>query len=200
MTNEAWLHSPGDTRIRTAAVPESSTSEPDLLPELQRGLTFILRRRLRAEDVDHAVQHVLKVTLPQIRKGNMTDNTAILQFVRTIAVSYAETFTARYDADAQGNGTPGHKPESDVLVRSVLTSLDERTREILHRYYVQEQSTEQIGAELNIPVHTVDAAKAKAKQLLAERLSVKPGPRARLLTRLLKVRQTATMRFGFARA
>jgi DNA-directed RNA polymerase specialized sigma24 family protein len=155
--------------------PIESASQADLLPELQRGLTFILRRRLRAEDVPDAVQHVLEVTVPQIRDRNMTDKAAMLQFVRTIAVRYAGTFYARYEADAQRRTTLTRESQSGDLVRSVLDRLDERTREILHRYYVQEQSAEQISADLDIPVQKIHAARQTAKDLVAQCFHCRSG-------------------------
>jgi hypothetical protein len=105
--------------------PVESASPTDLLTELQRGLTFILRRRLRAEDVDDAVQHVLKVTVPQMREQNIADKATMLQFVRTIAVRYAGTFYARYEADAQRRTPMTREPQSGDPVRSVLDRLDE---------------------------------------------------------------------------
>jgi DNA-directed RNA polymerase specialized sigma24 family protein len=148
--------------------PVESASQSDLLPELQRGLTFILRRRLRAEDVDDAVHHVLKVTLPQIRERNIREKAAMLQFVRTIAVRYAGTFYARYAAEAQRRTLLARERHSGDLVRAVLDGLDERTREILHRYYVQEQSAEHISADMDLPVQKVHAERSTAKEAIGK--------------------------------
>ena len=163
---------------RIAAGEDSAMEE--LYKVLSRGIRYFLCRQLGPEDLDDKVHDTFLIVVKAIRRGDLREPDRLMGFVRTVArrqvAAYIEqNVKSRHEesdfttagiviADTKKN------PEQEAIVRqktdlmkSTLAQLSERDREILIRFYLQEQPQEQICREMKLTETQFRLTKSRAK-------------------------------------
>ncbi len=195
-----------DTGIRWAAlVGRIRSGDEDSVEELYatfaRGIRYYLCRHLGTQELDDKVHDTFLIVLQAIRNGSLREPERLMGFVRTIvrrqvAAFIDETVQTRKDqADIEvGARVPdsGSNPERRVIedersqiMYEILRGISTRDREILTRFYLYEQSPEQICAEMRLSDTQFRLLKSRAKARFAE-LGRKRLSRAPLMNILLR--------------
>lgn len=149
-----------------------------------RGVRFYLARQLGAQDIDDKVHDTFLVVLGAIQRGELRDPERLMGFVRTVVrrlvahhidkmveerkdrSDYEEGFFA---ADDRANPEKDAlKHEKVALMEQVLHTISRRDREILTRFYLSEQSQEQICREMGLNDTQFRLLKSRAKARFAE--------------------------------
>lgn len=150
-----------------------------------RGIRYFLLRNLGPEELDDKVHDCFLIVTQAIRNGELREPDRLMGYVRTVvkrviagsidtAVHERRT-RAEFDetlfsvADAQTD------PEASLLgqqrgeiARRVFNGVSRRDREILQRFYVHEQSQEQICREMNLTYNQFRLLKSRAKARFGE--------------------------------
>jgi RNA polymerase sigma factor (sigma-70 family) len=147
---------------------------------LNRGVRFLILRWVGPHDVEDLVHETLLATVTAIRSGRIREPRALLSYVRGIARHLActriRTLTSRREVDYPVAGAeeelvaPAENPEDSVLqqervvlMQRALLRLGNRQREILTRFYLQEQSKEQICTDMDLSPTQYRLLKNRAK-------------------------------------
>jgi len=141
----------------------------DLYEFISIGLRPYLARQLQSQDCRDKIHNIFVDVVIAIQRGQLRDPERLMGFARTIArrkVSgyiCAAVFDRRNQVDIQSIfwlASPQASAESEMifqeqrdLVRWTLAQLSDREREILSRFYMQEQSQQQICHEMGL-THT----------------------------------------------
>jgi RNA polymerase sigma-70 factor (ECF subfamily) len=181
-------------------------AEGELYQIYRRGMTCIVSRSLSGspEDVPDVVQTIFLEVFKSLRKLGMEDPARLAGLVRTIAhreiASYFANKTAAGiacstdDPDHQGRPRGIHvvdarpNPEETAIATErrrlfveILAQMDADDREVLTRFYVHDQSKEQICEEMNLSETQFRLLKWRAKERLTEACRIatkKPIPKA----------------------
>ena len=167
-------------RIRTG----QTDGMEDLYQLFSKGIRFYLCRQLGPQDLDDRIHDTFVVVVQAIRKGDLREPQRLMGFVRTIirrqvAAHIGEVVHNRRDqmdldtamrvADPRGN------PEQAAmfyqryrLIHKVLGELSPRDREILMRFYLMEQSQDQICSEMALTETQFRLLKSRAKARFGE--------------------------------
>jgi RNA polymerase sigma-70 factor (ECF subfamily) len=176
------------------------SSETDGLAELyllfSKGIRFYLCRQLGPQELDDKVHDTFVVVVQAIRRGELREPQRLMGFVRTIvrrqvAAHIDKVVHSRRDqmdmestvrvADPRGNPEDAaiFRQRNELLQR-VLEELGQRDREILTRFYLHEQSQEQICTEMALTETQFRLLKSRAKARFGElgkkKLVARAGP------------------------
>jgi RNA polymerase sigma factor (sigma-70 family) len=164
------------------------SGETDGMEELyalfSRGIRYYLCRQLGPQELDDKVHDTFVVVVQAIRRGELREPQRLMGFVRTIVrrqvaahidrVVQHRRDHAELDANT-GVADPRGNPEESAIFRQrkdiihqVLRELNARDREILTRFYLQEQSQEQICAEMGLTETQFRLLKSRAKARFGE--------------------------------
>jgi RNA polymerase sigma factor (sigma-70 family) len=150
---------------------------------LIRGLRAQLNRQLPADLVEDRAHNVFLVAVKAIRSGQLRDPARLPAFVRTVAQRQVAdairgmSRTRLIELDSSQVPLPDFRddPEQELAqqqklscLRSALTSLSPRDREILTRFYLDEQDAERICREMNLTATQFRLFKSRAKGRLTE--------------------------------
>lgn len=150
-----------------------------------RGIRFFLLRNLGPDDLDDKVHDCFVIVTQAIQNGDLREPDRLMGYVRTVVkrqiaasienavqqrrarVDFEDTlFTA---SDWRDN------PERSVIARQradiarrVLEGISQRDRDILNRFYVLEQTQEQICAEMGLTYNQFRLLKSRAKARFGE--------------------------------
>src|SRR6266571_647061 len=132
----------------------------ELYRVFSRGVRFYLCRQLGPQDLDDRVHDTFVVVVQAIRKGELRDPERLMGFVRTVV---RRQVAAQIDRVVQSRreqvalettasmSDHRHTPEEAAILRqheqvaeAVLRGISGRDREILTRFYLQEQTQEEI--------------------------------------------------------
>jgi len=158
-----------------------SAAESELWNRYSRGLLFLLRRRTGNPDLAEDLrQETFRVALEKLRAGGLDDPRKLAAYLRGIASNLA---TGDYrkrlrqntavDSDAVAEAPDDHsnpqeeasRDEIGAAVKGLLNELGvSRDRDILRRYYVDEEDKERICAELDISTTHFNRVLFRAKQ------------------------------------
>ena len=149
-----------------------------------KGMRYYLCRQLGPQDLDDRVHDCFLVVVQAIRRGDLREPDRLMGFVRTIVrrqiAGHIDTAiqnrrhmvdldTSHGIADAAGD------PERDVATRQqeqlafeVLKGISSRDREILTRFYLNEQTQETICREMNLTETQFRLLKSRAKARFGE--------------------------------
>jgi RNA polymerase sigma-70 factor (ECF subfamily) len=149
-----------------------------------RGIRYYLCRQLGHQELDDKVHDTFVIVVQAIRRGELREPERLMGFVRTVvrrqvAAYIDEAVHSRRDelnldlgirvADRRSN------PEQSAVFRQkvefmleVLRSLSERDREILTRFYLDEQSQETICREMALSETQFRLLKSRAKARFGE--------------------------------
>jgi RNA polymerase sigma-70 factor (ECF subfamily) len=168
------------TRIRSG---ENSGLE-DLYGLFARGIRFYLCRQLGPQELDDKVHDAFLIVVQAIKRGDLREPERLMGFVRTVVrrqvaayiddVVHSRREELHLDvgvrvADGRNN------PEQDAafqqkveFMTSILDNLTERDREILTRFYLDEQTQDQICEEMNLTETQFRLLKSRAKARFGE--------------------------------
>lgn len=144
-------------------------AESELVAHFERGVALIARRHARPHEhrVPDVVQTVLMNAIERLRSGALREAAALPGYLRTSVVNeIASLYRARATADeeaahddaalarAASAETPERRAMNEQLVGRVLDAIRQlpmpRDRELLIRFYVREQSRDEVCAALGI--------------------------------------------------
>jgi len=176
------LYNWADLVSRIQANEEGAMEE--LYRVFSRGIRFYLCRQLGPQDLDDRMHDCFLVVVQAIRKGELREPERLMGFVRTIVRRQiagqidvnVQTRRQQVDLDATGPlSDRGRNPESQAIGRqeeqiaaSVLKGISKRDREILMRFYLHEQSQEQICKEMQLTETQFRLLKSRAKARFGE--------------------------------
>lgn len=149
-----------------------------------RGIRFFLYRRLGPQELEDKIHDVFLIVVQAIRKGDLREPERLMGFVRTIvrrqvAAHIDHVVHSRREEMSLEPGTilPDHgsTPEETAigeertqLMQRVLKGLSSRDREILTRFYLQEQTQDQICSEMKLTDTQFRLLKSRAKARFGE--------------------------------
>jgi RNA polymerase sigma factor (sigma-70 family) len=145
---------------------------------------YLLARKLGTRDIDDKVHDVFLVVVEAIRQGNLRQPERLMGFVRRVAhvkaVDHIRTLAQNRHREAElperrTFADKHNDPEAFALVRqtaelvqTVLAQLSIRDREILERFYIQEQRPDQICSEMKLSETQFRVGKSRAKARFGE--------------------------------
>jgi RNA polymerase sigma-70 factor, ECF subfamily len=152
----------------------------------------VLTRSLPLDDVEDAIHTVYLTGLEQIRRGDLKEPSKLVAYLIIIARRHVcrwirgklhgpsgvveienDKTELRRPEDLVVSYDPGPerlylRDERQSIARAVLNQLSDREREILQRFYVQEQSEEEVREAMNLTPTQFRLAKWRAKTKAAE--------------------------------
>jgi RNA polymerase sigma-70 factor (ECF subfamily) len=156
----------------------------DLYQLFSKGIRFYLCRQLGPQELDDKVHDTFVVVVQAIRRGELREPSRLMGFVRTIVRRQVAAHidkvihTRREQIDlestvrlADPEGNPEEKAmftQRTALINRVLGELSERDREILTRFYLLEQSQDQICSEMGLTETQFRLLKSRAKARFGE--------------------------------
>lgn len=163
-------------------------SETDGMEELyqlfSKGIRFYLCRQLGPQELDDKVHDTFVVVVQAIRRGELREPSRLMGFVRTIVRRQVAAHIDKVvhnrrdqiDLDsttrlAAPEGNPEEKAmfsQRTDLINRVLGELSDRDREILTRFYLLEQSQDQICSEMALSETQFRLLKSRAKARFGE--------------------------------
>jgi RNA polymerase sigma-70 factor (ECF subfamily) len=146
------------------------------------GIRFYLYNQLGPQDLDDRVHEAFLATTMSIRRGDLREPERLMGYVRTmlrrqVAAQIDRAMTARRKyVDPKSGPIWDRRPDperaaiarqTDQVARTVLDSLARKDREILARFYLLEQTPEQICRALGLTPTQFRLLKSRAKQRFA---------------------------------
>ena len=167
-------------RIRAG---DDSAAE-ELYSRLSTGLRILIARQLGAQDLHDRIHDVFVVVLKAIRTGRLREPESLIGFARAVMRRHvAGCIRDICQRRLQDPGTTSldyialdqHSPEDMVLKQErtaiayrALKRLRRRDRDILTRFYLSDQTEEQICEEMNLTSTQFRLAKSRAKAAFGE--------------------------------
>src|SRR5271169_4250777 len=167
-------------RIRTGA----TDGMEELYQLFSKGIRFYLCRQLGPQELDDKVHDTFVVVVQAIRRGELREPQRLMGFVRTVvrrqvAAHIDKAVHSRreqmdLDSSARVVDPHGNPEEAAIfrqradLIQRVLGELSVRDREILTRFYLQEQGQEQICSEMTLTETQFRLLKSRAKARFGE--------------------------------
>lgn len=149
-----------------------------------RGIRYYLCRQLGPQELEDKVHDTFLIVVNAIRRGDLREPERLMGFVRTVVrrqvAAYIETavHTRREQTDLESGVTVvdrAQNPEQEAIIRqkaelmrASLDALSKRDREILIRFYLQEQPQEQICREMSLNETQFRLMKSRAKAKFGE--------------------------------
>jgi RNA polymerase sigma-70 factor, ECF subfamily len=159
-----------------------SRGEEILYSALTKGLRYLAIRKVGYEQADECVHDTFIALMGKIKAGALREPAALLKYARVIlerkiGLIYDErrrcasdvdfdTITATRCDEAPSSYQNLETAMKAKLMKQALGSLQTREREILLRFYIQEQTQEQIRAEMNLTETQYRLLKSRSKQKL----------------------------------
>jgi RNA polymerase sigma-70 factor (ECF subfamily) len=172
-----------------ALVNRIRDGDSDAMAELYtifaKGIRYFLLRNLGPDDLDDKVHDCFVIVAQAIRNGDLREPERLMGYVRTIV---KRQIAASIDIAVQQRRNRvdfedsmfsisdwRENPERSVIARQraeiarkVLNGVSRRDREILNRFYVLEQSQEQICADMELSYNQFRLLKSRAKARFGE--------------------------------
>jgi RNA polymerase sigma-70 factor (ECF subfamily) len=194
-STNSFLSAPPPARDNTFPVPEGTYAE--LVERIQNGqasgleqlygiaknFTLFLVRQLGSEDVQDKVHDVFVTTAQAISSGKLRDPERLVPFVTTVTRFYTYGQIERRTRSRKSEGNVEELNVADVrvdledsayrsqrreIVAEILDGMKDRDRDLLDRFYMQEQSKEQICREMKLTPTQFRLFKSKAKSRFAK--------------------------------
>ena len=157
----------------------------DLYGIFGKGVRWMLLRQLGPEDLDDKVHDCFIIVAQAIRNGDLREPERLMGYVRTIvkrqiaghieSLMHDRRVHADFEDAAPTISDYADDPERALwerqradIARRVLQGISKRDREILNRFYVLEQSQEQICGEMNLTYNQFRLLKSRAKARFGE--------------------------------
>jgi RNA polymerase sigma-70 factor (ECF subfamily) len=156
----------------------------ELYRVFSRGIRYYLCRHLGPQELDDKVHDTFLIVVQAIQNGSLREPERLMGFVRTIVRRQVAAFidhavqSRRDFADLEVGGRVQdirlnpeqraiHEQRTNLMVK-VLRGISERDREILTRFYLYEQSQEQICSEMKLSETQFRLLKSRAKARFGE--------------------------------
>lgn len=172
----------------TQLVARIRAGEPGGMEELyrlfSRGIRFYLCRQLGPQELDDKVHDTFLIVVQAIRRGELREPERLMGFVRTVVrrqvaahIEHAVHTRRDFQDLESGAGVTDSRasPEESLISRqraeimeNVLRSVSKRDREILTRFYLLEQTQEQICTEMDLTETQFRLLKSRAKARFGE--------------------------------
>jgi RNA polymerase sigma-70 factor (ECF subfamily) len=160
------------------------TGMEELYKLFSRGIRYYLCRQLGPQELEDKVHDTFLIVVNAIKRGDLREPERLMGFVRTVVrrqvAAYIEgaVHARREQADLETGATVADKnqnPEQEAmgkqraeLMRSALAALSQRDRDILVRFYLKEQSQDQICREMQLTETQFRLLKSRAKAKFGE--------------------------------
>ena len=168
------------TRIQSGQIDGMA----ELYQLFSKGIRFYLCRQLGPQELDDKVHDTFLVVVQAIRRGELREPQRLMGFVRTVVrrqvAAHIDKVVHSRREQMELDSTlrvidPRENPEETAmfqqrnkLIQQVLEELSERDREILQRFYLYEQSQEQICEEMSLTETQFRLLKSRAKARFGE--------------------------------
>jgi RNA polymerase sigma-70 factor (ECF subfamily) len=139
----------------------------ELHRSLSKSIRDLLQRQLGPQDLDEEVSDAFLNIVQSVRKGKLPGAVRLMSFMQTIASWPAATRTD-FSAHQLDPDSRVIRQQNQELAMRLLRSLDKRDREVLERFYVQEQTAEQISREMGLTPTQFRLIKTRAKARFVE--------------------------------
>jgi RNA polymerase sigma factor (sigma-70 family) len=169
----------------------------DLYRVFSKGVRFFLYRQLGPHDLDDKVHDVFLIVTQSIRNGDLREPDRLMGYVRTVVRRQVAAHiegavqARRNQTDIEGGvvlSARGPDPErraiehqNEQLAMRVLNSIAKRDREVLIRFYLQEQTPDEICQAMELTETQFRLIKSRAKARFGElgkrRFSMRSGYR-----------------------
>jgi RNA polymerase sigma-70 factor (ECF subfamily) len=149
-----------------------------------RGIRYYLCRQLGPQELDDKVHDTFLIVVHAIQRGDLREPERLMGFVRTIVRRQVAAYidhavhnrreqidldTGRPIADLKQNPEQmAMARQRAELMKSVLDSLSDRDREILDRFYIREQTQDQICGQMHLSETQFRLLKSRAKARFGE--------------------------------
>ena len=151
----------------------------ELYGVFSKGIRLLLCRQLGPQDLDDKVHDVFLIITQAIRSGDLREPERLMGYVRTVVrhkvdahidsgVEARRNWTSVESDAALREGRPD--PERAVIAGQneqvalrILSGIPRRDREILIRFYLKEQSAEEICREMGLTDNQFRLIKSRAK-------------------------------------
>ena len=149
-----------------------------------RGIRYYLCRQLGPQELEDKVHDTFLIVVNAIKRGDLREPDRLMGFVRTVVrrqvAAYIETavHTRREQTDLETGIAVADRtlnPEQEAiskekaaLMKAALSSLSDRDREILVRFYLKEQPQEQICRDMALTETQFRLLKSRAKAKFGE--------------------------------
>jgi RNA polymerase sigma-70 factor (ECF subfamily) len=174
-----------------------SRGEEMLYSALTKGLRYLAIRKVGYEQADECVHDTFIALMEKIKGGALREPAALLKYARVIlerkiGLIYDERRRCPNDVDfdtiaaTRSDEAPSSYLDLETalkakLMKQALACLQTREREILLRFYIQEQTQEQIRNEMSLTETQYRLLKSRSKQKLTRYASsfmngVEPQP------------------------
>ena len=156
----------------------------ELYRVFSRGVRYYLCRQIGPQDLDDKVHDTFLIVVLAIRRGELRDPERLMGFVHTVV---RRQVAAQIDRAVQGRREQAdmdmttsvcdnrHTPEEQVMLRehqdvaeAVLRGISTRDRDILTRFYLKEQTQEEICREMGLSETQFRLLKSRAKARFGE--------------------------------
>jgi RNA polymerase sigma-70 factor (ECF subfamily) len=162
-----------------------ATAVGELYSLISRGILFFLRRRLPIEESKDRLHEVFLILVEAIQDGRIEDPRAFPGYAVTVAKRQAWTQIRSRSGGRECNFEEGvmervfADPKDDpykmiadaeqrALLNRALGLLHPRQREVLRRFYIHEESKEEICASMNLTETQFRLLKSRAKARFGE--------------------------------
>jgi RNA polymerase sigma factor (sigma-70 family) len=150
---------------------------------MARNFTFFIMRQLGSDDLQDKVHDVFVTAATAICGGKLRDSNRLTPFLTTLTRFYTygqidrRVVLRKYVTPLEHVNIPDrrsnvehniYRQQKMRIVRDILSSMPERDRDVLERFYVHEQSKEQICKEMNLTPTQFRLLKSKAKSTFAK--------------------------------
>jgi RNA polymerase sigma-70 factor (ECF subfamily) len=173
----------------TNLVERIHTGDPSAMEELyaifEKGIRYFLMRNLGIDELDDKVHDCFVIVAQAIQNGELRDPARLMGYVRTvvkrqIAATIELAVTRRrtqvdYEDSLFTLSDWKDDPERSLLqqqmgeiARRVMNGISRRDREILHRFYVEEQTQEKICGDMGLSYNQFRLLKSRAKARFGE--------------------------------
>lgn len=150
---------------------------------LVKNFTFFLMRQLGTEELQDKVHDVFVTVTQAILSGKLRDPERLIPFLTTVTRFYTYNQIERRislrrvaalseginPADSRMNlEQNAYSQQRTTIAHEILSAMPRRHRDVLHRFYLQEQSKEQICQEMQLTPTQFRLLKSKAKSTFTE--------------------------------
>jgi len=174
----------GWTELVDKIMQDDESGMEELYRVFSRGVRFYLCRQLGPQDLEDKVHDTFLIVVQAVRRGELRDPERLMGFVRTVvrrqvAAHIDEAVHNRRRQVGLESGTRladlSRDPEETAIRRQyqeiakrVLHSISRRDREILTRFYLLDQSQEQICNQMHLTETQFRLLKSRAKARFGE--------------------------------
>jgi RNA polymerase sigma-70 factor (ECF subfamily) len=153
------------------------------LYSMARNFTFFLMRQLGSDELQDKVHDVFLSAATAIATGKLRDSDRLTPFLTSLTRFYTygqidrRVVRRKYAAPLEHTNVPDrrinleynvYRQQKKRILREILSSMPKRDSDVLERFYVHEQTKEQICREMNLTPTQFRLLKSKAKSTFAK--------------------------------